>query len=81
MISNHCGGLRLVAVLQGGAHLRATTTTILETTLERGAVRRVWRSTCTRERRAEWRVGGPRARESCFGLSVLRAAWWSLWVQ
>jgi hypothetical protein len=27
-------------------------------------VRQVWRSPRTRERRAEWRVGGPRARES-----------------
>jgi hypothetical protein len=47
---------------------------------------------CARERRVEWRVGGPRARErlsssggprtlGCFGLDVLHAVGWSAWVQ
>jgi hypothetical protein len=39
--SNHGGGLQLVLIYGGGAPLRATLTTILETTPERGAVRRV----------------------------------------
>jgi hypothetical protein len=71
MISFHCGGLRLDLIHGGEALLRATSTTILETSTERGAVRRVWRSPHTRGRCVEWRVGCPRARESCFGLGVL----------
>jgi hypothetical protein len=39
------------------------------------------RSQRTRERRAEWRVGGPRARESCFGFGVLHAVEQSVSVQ
>jgi hypothetical protein len=81
MISIHYGDLQLDLVHEGGAPLRAALTAILETSTERGAVRRVWRSLRTRERRAEWLVGGPRARESCFGLGVLHAVWWSVWVQ
>ena len=34
-----------------------------------------------RERRAEWRVGGPRARESYFGLGILHAVELSVSVQ
>jgi hypothetical protein len=60
------GGLRLVAVPVGWGHLRTSSTSILEMTPKCGAVRRVERSPCTRERRAEWRVGSPRACESSF---------------
>jgi hypothetical protein len=55
LISNHSGIC--------GAPLRATLMAIPETSPEYGVVRRVWRSPRTRERRAERRVGGPRARE------------------
>jgi hypothetical protein len=66
--------------LMGGAPLGATSTAILETTTKCGAVWRVWRSPRTRERRAEWRVGGSRACES-FGLGILHAVGLSVSVQ
>jgi hypothetical protein len=83
MISIRCGGLRLVAVPEGGAPLRAALTVILETSQECGAVWWVQRSPRTRERDgcAEWRVGGPCARESCFRLGVLHVVRWSVRVQ
>jgi hypothetical protein len=63
MISSHDGGLRLVAAPGGRASLRASSTAVLDTSPERepcgGFV-----GPRARERRAEWRVGGPRARES-----------------
>jgi hypothetical protein len=79
--------LRLTGLCGGGAPLRATLMAIPETSPEYGVVRRVWRSPRTRERRAERRVGGPRARErdvqrwmrlgparlGSFGLGVLHA--------
>jgi hypothetical protein len=68
--SSLCGCLQFDSTSEGGAPLRASSAAIFETSLERGVVRRVWRSLRTRERRAEWRVGGPPARESCFGLGV-----------
>jgi hypothetical protein len=81
MISSHDGGLRLVAAPGGRASVRASSTAILDTSPERepcggfGGPR-------ARERRAEWRVGGPRARKSGW----LRFRWssrrrWSVWLQ
>jgi hypothetical protein len=81
MISSHDGGLRLVAAPRGRASLRASSTTILETSSERepcggfGGPR-------ARERRAEWWVGGPaHARVGGFGFSGLHVVGWSVWLQ
>jgi hypothetical protein len=72
--SNHGGGLRLVLVSGGWG----TSSGYLDDNSRDDS--RAWsrvaglRSPRTRERRAEWQVGGPRARESCFGFVVLQAA-------
>jgi hypothetical protein len=63
----------LLQVPGGGAPLPAALTAIPETSQERELVRRVWRSPCTRERRVEWWVGGPRACESCPTADAARA--------
>jgi hypothetical protein len=79
----------------GRVPLLTTLPAILGTSPECGAVWRVWRSLRTRMRRAEWWVGGPRARVrdvqrrtrqdpralGCLGLSAFHADMRSAWVQ
>jgi hypothetical protein len=62
----------LIRVPRSGALLPSSLTAIPETCSERGAVQRGWRSLRTRERYAELRVGGPRARVRCPTSEVAR---------
>jgi hypothetical protein len=61
MISNHDDDMAARYSPGGVLSTCDTLTVILETSLERGPVWRVWRSPHMEERRAEWRVGGLRA--------------------